>query len=54
VEVEIGEAVDYFVHNERQSSRRFVSEALRLDGHDRRSRQFPHGVHLPGRRASHG
>lgn len=40
VEAEIGEAVDYVVHIERQPGRRFVREVLRLDDYDRRSQQF--------------
>ncbi|HEV2396008.1 MAG TPA: ATPase, T2SS/T4P/T4SS family [Candidatus Sulfotelmatobacter sp.] len=40
VEAEIGEAVDYVVHIERQPGRRFVHEVLRLDDYDRRTQQF--------------
>ncbi len=40
VEAEIGEAVDYVVHIERQPGRRFVREVLRLDDYDRRTQQF--------------
>ena len=40
VEAEIGEAVDYVVHVERESGRRTIREVLRLDGYDRRSQQF--------------
>jgi pilus assembly protein CpaF len=40
VEAEIGEAVDYVVHVEREPGRRAIREVLRLDGYDRRSQQF--------------
>jgi pilus assembly protein CpaF len=40
VEAEIGEAVDYVVHVEREPGRRVIREVLRLDGYDRRSQQF--------------
>ena len=40
MEAEIGEAVDYVVHIERQPGRRFVREVLRLDDYDRRTQQF--------------
>ena len=40
VEAEIGEAVDYVVHVERERGRRVIREVLRLDGYDRRSQQF--------------
>ena len=40
VEAEIGEAVDYVVHVEREPGRRVVREVLRLDDYDRRTQQF--------------
>ena len=40
IEAEIGEAVDYVVHVERESGRRVIREVLRLDEYDRRSQQF--------------
>jgi hypothetical protein len=40
VEAEIGEAVDYVVHIERQPGRRFIREVLRVVDYDRRSQQF--------------
>ncbi len=40
IEAEIGEAVDYVVHIERQPGCRMVSEVLRVADYDRRSRQF--------------
>ncbi|MGC2162263.1 MAG: ATPase, T2SS/T4P/T4SS family [Silvibacterium sp.] len=40
VEAEIGEAVDYVVHVERELGRRVIREVLRLDDYDRRSQQF--------------
>jgi pilus assembly protein CpaF len=40
VEAEIGEAVDYVVHIERQPGRRFIREVLRVDDYDRRTQQF--------------
>jgi pilus assembly protein CpaF len=40
IEAEIGEAVDYVIHIERQPGRRVIREVLRLDDYDRRSRQF--------------
>ncbi len=40
IEAEIGEAVDYVVHVEREPGRRVVREVLRLDDYDRRSQQF--------------
>jgi pilus assembly protein CpaF len=40
VEAEIGEAVDYVVHVEREPGRRVIREVLRLDSYDRRSQQF--------------
>src|SRR5579863_8116837 len=39
-EAEIGEAVDYIVHIERQPGRRFIREVLRVDDYDRRSQEF--------------
>src|SRR3984893_10970478 len=39
-EAEIGEAVDFVVHVERQPGRRTIREVLRLDGYDRRTEQF--------------
>jgi pilus assembly protein CpaF len=40
IEAEIGEAVDYVVHVEREPGRRVIREVLRLDDYDRRSQQF--------------
>jgi pilus assembly protein CpaF len=40
IEAEIGEAVNYVVHVEREPGRRVVREVLRLDDYDRRSQQF--------------
>ncbi len=40
IEAEIGEAVDYVVHVEREPGRRIIREVLRLDDYDRRSQQF--------------
>ena len=40
IEAEIGEAVDYVVHIERQPGRRIVREVLQVDDYDRRTRQF--------------
>jgi pilus assembly protein CpaF len=40
VEAEIGEAVDYVVHIERQPGHRFIREVLRVDDYDRRSQHF--------------
>jgi pilus assembly protein CpaF len=40
IEAEIGEAVDYVVHIERQPGRRVVREVLRVDDYDRHTRQF--------------
>lgn len=40
IQGEIGEAVDYIVHLERESGRRFVREVLRLEGFDRSSLRF--------------
>lgn len=40
VEAEIGEAVDYVVHIERQPGRRFIREVLRVDDYDRHTQQF--------------
>jgi pilus assembly protein CpaF len=40
VEAEIGEAVDYVVHVEREPGRRAVREVLRLEDYDRRTQQF--------------
>jgi pilus assembly protein CpaF len=40
VEAEIGEAVDYVVHVEREPGRRVVREVLRLQDYDRRTQQF--------------
>ncbi len=45
IEAEIGDAVDYVVHIERQSGRRVIREVLRLDDYDRHSRQF-HMEHI--------
>jgi pilus assembly protein CpaF len=40
VEAEIGEAVDYVVHVEREPGRRVIREILRLEDYDRRTQQF--------------
>jgi len=40
IEAEIGEAVDYVVHVERQPSRRVVREVLQIVDYDRRNHQF--------------
>ena len=40
IEAEIGEAVDFVIHIERQPGRRAVSEVVRLTGYDRRAEQF--------------
>ena len=40
IEAEIGEAVDYVVHVEREPGRRVIREVLRLNGYDRPSQQF--------------
>lgn len=40
VEAEIGEAIDYVVHVERERGRRVIREVLRLREYDRRSQQF--------------
>jgi pilus assembly protein CpaF len=40
IEAEIGEAVDYIVHVERQPGRRVIREVLRMEDYDRRSQQF--------------
>jgi pilus assembly protein CpaF len=40
IEAEIGEAVDYVVHVEREPGRRVIREVLRLNEYDRRSQQF--------------
>ena len=40
IEAEIGEAVDFVVHIERQPGRRAVREVVRLNGYDRRAQQF--------------
>jgi pilus assembly protein CpaF len=40
VEAEIGEAVDYVVHVEREPGRRVIREVLRLEEYDRRTQQF--------------
>src|SRR6202161_494712 len=40
VEAEIGEAVDYVVHIERQPGRRFIREVLRVNGYDRAAQSF--------------
>ncbi|MFP5210000.1 MAG: CpaF family protein [Acidobacteriota bacterium] len=40
IEAEIGEAVDYVVHIERQPGRRIVREVLHVEDYDRRTRQF--------------
>ena len=40
IEAEIGEAVNYVVHVEREPGRRAIREVLRLNDYDRRSQQF--------------
>jgi pilus assembly protein CpaF len=40
VEAEIGEAIDFVVHVEREPGRRVVREVLRLGDYDRRTQQF--------------
>jgi pilus assembly protein CpaF len=40
VEAEIGEAVDYVVHVEREPGRRVIREVLRLEDYDRRTQQY--------------
>jgi pilus assembly protein CpaF len=40
IEAEIGEAVDFVVHVERERGRRVIREVLRLEDYDRRSQQF--------------
>jgi pilus assembly protein CpaF len=40
IEAEIGEAVDYVIHVEREPGRRVIREVLQLDDYDRRSQQF--------------
>jgi pilus assembly protein CpaF len=40
IEAEIGEAIDYVVHVEREPDRRVIREVLRLDRYDRRAEQF--------------
>jgi pilus assembly protein CpaF len=40
IEAEIGEAVDYVVHVEREPGRRVVREVLRIVDYDRRNQQF--------------
>ncbi|MFP5209486.1 MAG: CpaF family protein [Acidobacteriota bacterium] len=40
VEAEIGDAVDYVVHVERQPGRRTIREVMRVDDYDRRTQQF--------------
>ena len=40
IEAEIGEAVDYVVHVEREPGRRIIREVLRLNGYDRHAQSF--------------
>jgi DNA-binding transcriptional LysR family regulator len=40
IEAEIGEAVNFIVHVERQPGRRAIREVLRLDGYDRQAQEF--------------
>jgi len=40
VEAEIGEAVDYVLHVEREPGRRVIREVLRLEDYDRHTQQF--------------
>jgi pilus assembly protein CpaF len=44
IEAEIGEAVNYVAHVEREPGRRVIREVLRLDEYDRRSQQFQYEV----------
>jgi pilus assembly protein CpaF len=44
IEAEIGEAVNYVVHVEREPGRRVIREVLRVDDYDRRSQQFRYEV----------
>jgi pilus assembly protein CpaF len=47
VEAEIGDAVDYVVHIEREPGSRAVREVLRLDGYDRHYQRFETEVVFP-------
>jgi len=40
IEAEIGEAVDYVIHVERQPGRRMIREVLKLNGYDRTAQAF--------------
>jgi pilus assembly protein CpaF len=40
IEAEIGEAVDYVVHVERQPGRRVIREVLRMNGYNRAAQTF--------------
>ena len=40
IEAEIGEAVDYVVHVERQPGRRVIREVLRMSGYNRAAQTF--------------
>jgi len=40
IEAEIGEAVDYVVHIERQPGRRVIREVLRMNGYNRAAQTF--------------
>jgi pilus assembly protein CpaF len=40
IEAEIGEAVDYVVHVEREPQGRVIREVLRVVGYDRRAQRF--------------
>jgi len=40
VEAEIGEAVDFVIHIERQSGRRGIRQVIRLNGYDRHAQRF--------------
>lgn len=47
IEAEIGEAVDYVVHLEREPGRRIIREVLRVSGYDRRAQRFETDSVLP-------
>jgi pilus assembly protein CpaF len=40
VEAEIGEAVEFIIHAERQRGRRVIREVLALKGYDRSAKRF--------------
>jgi pilus assembly protein CpaF len=49
IEAEIGEAIDFVIHIERQPGRRAVREVVRLSGYDRRVQQFVYERVFPPR-----